>query len=231
MADDIILQFDAVTLDAAPPYEHALDSVSFALKAGELAAVRVPGPHVRLPLADAAEGLAEPAAGRVLFLGEDWALLPPGPAAAARGRVGRVFEDHGWASNLDADENVTVAQRFHTARTDGEIEQEAGALARKMGFADLPRMRPALMRPSELRRLEWVRAFLGEPRLVILENPARGVAEERVPALIEAVAGARARGAAVLWIEGETGGWLRAAEGATLRLELKGAALVPVAGG
>jgi phospholipid/cholesterol/gamma-HCH transport system ATP-binding protein len=163
----------------------------------------------------------------VAFLGADWKTAPPDDQAARRGRIGRVFDGHGWISNLDVDENMTLARRHHTTRPAGEIERDAEALVRRFGLPELPRLRPALMAPADLRRAEWVRAFLGEPRLVILEQPTRDVFAEAIPALAAAVDDACARGAAVLWLMDDERAWSRAAAGAAHRWKMRGAALVP----
>ena len=68
---------------------------------------------VRLPLADAAEGLAENYEGTAAFLGREWRSVPPVEGAALRGRIGRVFDavgavGTGWVNSLDVDENIML---------------------------------------------------------------------------------------------------------------------------
>lgn len=176
---------------------------SFSLGPGETALIRI-GPEDRsLPLGDLAEGIVAPSAGCVRFLGKDWREYTAHEGAGARGSIRRVFRSDGWLSNLDVDENVTLAQRHHTPRPAAEIEEEAERWARRFGMDGLPRMRPALAEPGDLRRAEWVRAFLGTPALMILEEPMRDVRSDRLPALAQALRQARDRGAAVLWMTAE----------------------------
>ena len=200
MSPTSILCFDRVSLAAQLPYAHDLTEVSFELGAGELGLVLVP-PHAEgLPLADLAAGLVGPDSGIVKFEDTDWEEMAADAAAAARGWIGRVFEVRGWISNLDVDENITLAQRHHTTRPIGEIEAEALALAQQFGFADLPRMRPALLRAGELRRAAWIRALLGAPKLILLEYPLRDIPTTEAVKLLTVVQTARARGAAALWL-------------------------------
>jgi len=117
-----------------------------------------------------------------------------------RAQIGRVFDGHGWISNLNVNENVTLAQRHHTRRPDAEILAEAEALARAFGLNELPKIRPALVAPQDLRRAEWIRGFLGQPRLVLLERPMQGVPLEHLPRLLDAVQEACTRKTAVLWL-------------------------------
>ena len=195
-----IVSFEKATVDGAPAYDTALAEATFQVASGELALVNIGEHYSHVPLADAAEGLVHPAAGRVLYLGRDWAGLSPTEAAACRGTIGRVFESHGWISNLDMDENITLPLFHHTTRPMEDIVREAEQWARDFGFTELPRLRPARMKRADLRRAEWVRAFLGDPHLVILENPMRDVYAEGLQLLAGAIEKVRQRGTAVLWI-------------------------------
>ena len=227
MSDEIILSFENVTLAAQPPYEVGLAGVSFSLKGADLMLVRIEEGLTRLPFADVAQGLVEPDAGRVAFLGEDWRTMPPNRSAECRGKIGRVFETHAWISNLDVDENITLAQRHHTRRPENEIAAEAGALAAQFGLGELPRARPDVVRRADLRRAEWARAFIGEPQLVILENPTKDVYMDALPGLVGAVKAARGRGAAVIWMTDDVRVLSQVARESTQKLEFRGAGLVP----
>jgi phospholipid/cholesterol/gamma-HCH transport system ATP-binding protein len=227
MSDETILVFENVTIPAQPPDEAGLAGVSFSLKSGELMLVRVEEGLARIPFADAAEGLVNPDAGRVAFLGEDWRMMPPNRSAERRGKIGRVFETHAWISNLDVDENITLGQRHHTARPENEIAQEAETLVRQFGLGNLPRVRPALARRYDLRRAEWARAFVGEPLLIILENPTKDVHLDALPGLMGAVKTARGRGAAAIWMTDDMRVLSQVASESTHKFEFRGAGLVP----
>ena len=194
-----ILEFDCVSLRKVAHGQAEMHGVSFRLMPGDLARVQLEPGNEQLPLADAAEGLIEPDEGSVAFMGERWPEMTPDRELALRARIGRVFYGHGWISNLNVLENLILAQRHHTSRPDPEIMAEAQDLARSFGLREVPAGRPALVLQRDLRRAEWIRAFLGQPALILLERPTFGVAVEHVPLLIRAVEAALAGGAAVLW--------------------------------
>ena len=207
-----ILELTGVTVESDPAYDSPIWNVSLRLGPGELALVRLERGVVRLPLADAAGGLAEDYVGTAAFLGRDWRSVARGEGAALRGRIGRVFDADaahgaGWVSHLDVDENIVLAQRHHTRRPSSEIEAEAAKLARMFGLPGLPRGRPAQTRLPDLQRAACARAFLGTPDLILLERPAQGVFPEIMPPLINAVRSARARGAAVVWLTDTPAVW------------------------
>lgn len=199
-----ILNFSDVTIATGAHYETGLCNISFGLDPGDLLLVRIERENERLPLADAAEGLAPSTEGSVTFLGEDWRDMSADHAAAQRGKVGRVFEDEGWISNLTVDENIVLSQRHHTQRSEEDILDEALKLARLFGLPGLPVGRPAGVRRPDLRKAACIRAFLGQPALIILERPSRG---DPVTPLENAVRAARERGAAVLWTTGDPQVW------------------------
>src|SRR5262245_54788906 len=145
--------------------------------------------------ADACVGLAEPVAGRVRFLGVDWAELGVEAAAALRSRIGRLVAAGAWIPGLDMTENVLLPQLHNTRRPLAELRAEAARLAAQFGLPGLPAMRPAELPPGDLQRAGLVRAFLGRPRLVILERATEGVYPEILGPLINAIREARMRGA------------------------------------
>jgi len=194
-----ILKFGNVTVPHSPHYETQLWNISFELNSGELLLVRIERENERLPLADAAEGLVPATQGAVRFCGQDWNEMAADHAAAQRGKIGRLFDDEGWISDLDVDQNIMMAQQHHTHRSEDEILEEALKFARMFGLPGLPRGRPGKVRRWDLRKAACIRAFLGQPRLIILEQPVRGVYADFMAPLVNAAQSARKHGAAVLW--------------------------------
>src|SRR5688500_17693720 len=150
--DTPILSLSSLTVEFDPTYDSGIWNVTLRLGPGELALVRLERGHPRLPLADAAEGLVEPAEGSASFLGKDWRSVSPDESSALRGRIGRVFDGQAWVSNLDVDENVVLAQHHHTRRKPAEVADEAAKLARQFGLPGLPSGRPTFTRAPDLQR-------------------------------------------------------------------------------
>ena len=224
-ASTAILKFSEVTVESGGQYETGLWNSSFELSQGELLLVRIERENERLPLVDAAEGLEAPTQGSVKFLGEDWQRMSADHAAAQRGKIGRLFEDEGWISDLDVDENIMLAQRYHTSRSEKDILEEALKLARVFGLPGLPRGRPGKMRRWDLRKAACIRAFLGQPSLIILEQPVHGVYADLMAPLLNAAQSARKRGAAVLWTIVEPKIWNHSGIRATIRARMFGSEL------
>jgi phospholipid/cholesterol/gamma-HCH transport system ATP-binding protein len=221
-----ILSFREVTIEAGPDRGAAVRNASFDLLPGDLMLVRLGEGRLRIPLADAAAGLTAPGGGTVSFCCEDWAGMHPDRAAACRSRIGRVFDEQEWISNLDVDENVTLAQRHHTKKIGEEIAGEAGRLAQAFGLPELPQARCPFVEPENLRRASWVRAFLGDPLLLLLERPERDATAEMLSPLFEAVRAALERGAAALVTTGREALWHGSGLEPRLECSLRGPELV-----
>lgn len=196
-----ILEFQSVTYAAPAGEGGPIRALSFVLQPGELVLLETAMGSPLASWADLACGLVEPESGTVLFEGRSWAGLTPDEAAAARGRIGRTFDGPGWISNLDVDENITLAARYHGTVADEAAYQQAHDLARRLGLDGLPAGRPAHVPAHELRRLQWVRALLGPRRLLILERPLRDLPVGWAGPLLAEVARRRAEGWAVCWLQ------------------------------
>jgi len=217
-----ILRFHDVTIAPDSDRESGISSLNLSLSPGDLTVVLWEKEQVRIPLADAAEGLVSPLRGTVSFLGEDWQKMAANRVAAQRGKIGRVFEGESWLSDLDVDQNITLAQRHHTRRAVKEIEVEATHLCRVFGLPGLPRGRPSNVRWQDLQKAACVRAFLGALILILLENPTVGIYTDVIAPLINTVREACERGAAVLWTTNELQVWNNPELSATARWRVLG---------
>ena len=216
----LVLAFNGVSTE--PLFDSPLWDVTFTLSQGEVLLIRLERGRFRLPLADLAAGVLYPDRGIVEFLGENWLRMSPDYSSAQRGKIGRVFEDHGWISNLDIGENITLAQRHHSTRSDSDIEEEATHLARMFGLPGLPHHPVAGMHREDLRRSELIRAFIGTSVLIILERPTRNIFPGIMPPLMNAIRAARDRGSAVIWTTSEDRVWSESGIHATLKCTMFG---------
>lgn len=219
-----ILAFEGavVTLD---PTVRAVARLDLSVDPGELVLLDPGNTANAARLADVCCGLAPPVQGSVRFLGHDWSMLAPDTANALRGRIGHVFAEGGWVEHLPMMDNVLLQQEHHYRAEPAELRDQALRLASHFGLPGLPLGYPAEHSASELRRSACVRAFLGRPALVLLEEPLSGERGLLEP-LVNAALAALARGVAVIWITAERLVWRDASLPADRRLRLAGGELV-----
>ncbi len=196
-----ILSLERIGLPELPPHDTALEDFSLSLSPGELVTILLDPIRFRTPIPDIACGLIEPESGKACFLDRDWSRRLPGGAARDRGKIGHVFDKHAWVSNLNVDENVILPHMHHCRGSERELCERATALGVHFGLPSLPETRPVATKAADLKRAQCVRAFLGEPALLILERPTYGIYPDLHEALLQSIQEARQRGAAVLWLE------------------------------
>jgi phospholipid/cholesterol/gamma-HCH transport system ATP-binding protein len=215
----------STTIDDLPSHE-----IDLTLMPGDVALVDARDSRRAAWFADLCTGLVLPAAGAARFLSHDWTLVPDYYAAALRGRIGRIFSDGGWIEFLDVPTNVLLPQLHHTREDEAVLRERAIELACAFGLPGLPLGHIADLSRLDLARTACVRAFLGEPALVLLESPVRGQGafmELRDP-LLNAVVAARSEGAAVIWMTQSDMIWNDRSFPASHRLRLHDRGLVPV---
>jgi phospholipid/cholesterol/gamma-HCH transport system ATP-binding protein len=186
-----------IPLDGAGMQSPPIDLV---LTAGSLALIEADDGQQAALLADAAVGLTPPRQGRIRFLDRDWSEVPPLHVQAMRGRIGHVFATGSWIDGLGLLDNILLPQLYHTRRPIAALRDEAALLATMFGLPGVPIGDPGDFSPGDLQRAACVRAFLGRPKLIILEHPTQGVFPSILEPLVNAVRAARDRDAAVLWL-------------------------------
>ena len=177
--------------------------------------------------ADLCCGLGGSHGGRVCFLGRDWAGASNEYVAAMRGRIGRTYGPSGWIEFYGTDVNILASQLHHTRRPVHELREAAAALAQHFGLPGLPLARPGVLPASDLVRADCVRAFLGEPRLVIVDgSEVEQIADLRL-ALLSALTAVQSRRSAAIWLTGSDEIWRDRTLPTTKRLHLTDRGLAP----
>jgi phospholipid/cholesterol/gamma-HCH transport system ATP-binding protein len=204
----------------AEPGEPPQPEIDLRLMPGDLALIDARHATRLAWFGDLCCGLVPLASGSVRFLGRDWSAVPDSYAAALRGRIGRVFTAASWIGYLDVGANILLPQLHHTREGLDGLRRSATQLACAFGLPGLPLVRASELAESDLVRAACVRAFLGDPLLLVLESPAQGRFTTLVPPLLDALARARDRGAAALWLTRGDLVWRNPSISTTHRLRL-----------
>ncbi|WP_408908340.1 ABC transporter ATP-binding protein [Variovorax paradoxus] len=190
-----------------------LDDVSFALHRGRVHSIIGPNGAGKTTLLNVLSGLYKPTKGRVLVQGSDIGAVSP-HRLAERG-VSRTFQNLKVCFNMTVIENVLLGRHRHLdtgfitgiLRLPGlqKSEGQARALARELlefvGLSVDDSTRPDALSYGALKRLEIARALAGDPKLLLLDEPAAGLNPQEtleIKRLIESLA---ARGITVVLVE------------------------------
>jgi phospholipid/cholesterol/gamma-HCH transport system ATP-binding protein len=207
--------------------EFRIPPITLQLLPSEFALVETNDPQRAAWFADLCCGFVRLTEGTVTFLGRDWTAMTPDYAAALRGRIGRVFGNAAWIEFLDMATNVLLPQLHHTRRDARELREEAAKLAGSFGLPGLPMGHPRDLSTKDLARAACIRAFLGEPALLLLESPLQGRFTDLAVPTLEALTSARQKGAAAIWLTGSDLVWRDRSVPVTHRLRLRDYGLIP----
>jgi branched-chain amino acid transport system permease protein len=177
----------------------ALDDVTFAVGFGEIFAVVGPNGAGKSTLFNIISGIEPASAGGLHLAKRDLAPLPIEKRASL---IGRSFQVARLVPDLTALANVMV-RLDQIAPTLDEAERAAAALEQLEGFG-LAQLadRPVRDLPLGQRKLiDLTRAAVGDPPLVLLDEPAVGLAEDELAHLAQLMNQLRARGSAVVIVE------------------------------
>jgi len=224
----IVLRFEDTVLTTDPYGRSVSHELNFEVFGGDFFLIRLARADQTATFADACAGITPPLRGGVYFLGRDWQKLRPDQANALRGRIGSVFSAANWLNHLSLLENILLPQLYHTHRPAGRLRDEAGELAERFGLPGVPLGLPGDFTAADLQRAACVRAFLGQPFLVLLQEPSGGMGFEIISPLIQAIRDARDRGAAVIWLTRKGSIWNDASIPATRRYRLVARKLMEV---
>lgn len=223
--ESVVLSFDDTWLATAEG-DHARLRVDISLCAGDLVIVEAADDQQERALADAACGLLAPTSGAVRFLGHDWASLAPDRANALRGRIGCAFGDGAWIRHLTLLENILLPQLHHTRRPVAEVQDEAVKLAMHFGLPGLPVDLPEACADADLQRSVYVRAFMGQPLLIVMDSAIVEAVPEIIGPLLNAANSVRERRAGVLWLTRKSELCFDRSIPATRRLRVSGNTIV-----
>ena len=188
-----------------------MSQLDFEVREGEILGMIGPNGAGKSTTFNAIAGTYGADAGEVCFAGETILGLAP-HQIAARG-VMRTFQHNRPFAGMPVLDNVMVGAhtRFRgglfsilmgsSFEEENERRKKAAALVEFVGLGELRDADVATLSFGQGRLLEIARALAGEPRLLLLDEPAAGLTPAELERLAEIIRGIAARGIAVLLIE------------------------------
>ena len=169
----------------------AVREFSFAVQPGTIHALIGPNGAGKSTTFNAISRLYQPAAGRILYAGEDITRLPSN-AIAGRG-IARSFQNLELFNELTVLENILIGAHVHCGgslkdRLAAFPDSEMARIAEIMERTDLKAYRDTKARNLDFghqKLLELARALAIRPRLLLLDEPAAGLRNREISALDE----------------------------------------------
>src|SRR5690606_37102997 len=174
----------------------ANDSVDLTVMPGEIHAILGENGAGKSTLMKIIYGVTRPDAGRIVWNGEEVQIASP--AAARDLGIGMVFQHFSLFDTLTVAENISLGLpgRHRMAELEQRIEQKAA----QYGLHLEPRRHVHTLSVGECQRVEIVRALLGDPQLLILDEPTSVLTPQAVQALFGTLRQLAAEGCSILYI-------------------------------
>jgi len=178
---------------------NALDGISFTIEAGSIVTLIGGNGAGKTTTLRALSGLLRPRAGKVEFLGEDITQLAPHQIVARR--LCHVPEGRMIFGNLTVDENLAMGAYL-------QKDKARIASSRHYVFSIFPRLKERLAQAAgtlsggEQQMLAIGRALMGDPKLLLLDEPSLGIAPKLISTIFEKIVEInRVHGVTILLVE------------------------------
>jgi ABC-type branched-subunit amino acid transport system ATPase component len=189
----------------------AVDRLDFEVREGEILGVIGPNGAGKSTTFNLIAGTYAASEGEIRFAGESIAGLAP-HRIAARG-VMRTFQHNRPFAGMPVIDNVLVGAHTRFAKSlwtvvlggsrheEDARREKARELVEFVGLGEYLQADVGTLSFGQGRLLEIARALAGEPKLILLDEPAAGLTPAETARLAEIIRGVAARGIAVLLIE------------------------------
>jgi cell division transport system ATP-binding protein len=167
-----------------PGGKSALESVSFALEAGEMAFLTGRSGAGKSTLLKLIPAIERPTSGAVIVNGQNVSALKRGAIPYLRRNIGLVFQDQKLLYDRNVYENVMLPLAFS-----GQPPQEAARRARaaldKVGLLAREKSNPIELSGGEQQRLAIARAVVNRPALLVADEPTANLDAESAAKVLD----------------------------------------------
>ena len=167
-----------------PGGKSALENVSFALEAGEMAFLTGRSGAGKSTLLKLIPAIERPTSGAVIVNGQNVGALKRGAVPYLRRNIGLVFQDQKLLYDRSAYENVMLPLAFS-----GQPPQEAAKRVRaaldKVGLLAREKANPIELSGGEQQRLAIARAVVNRPAILVADEPTANLDAESAAKVLD----------------------------------------------
>jgi putative ABC transport system ATP-binding protein len=188
-----------MTYPTTPPV-HALQGVSFTVKEGELVSVVGPSGSGKSTLLHLMGTLDRPTGGDITVAGHRVSELTDRELSSLRAHhIGFVFQSFHLLNSLTTLDNVAEGL-LYTGRSLRERRELAEIALRRVGMAHRLDQITAKLSGGEMQRVATARAFVGNPSIMLADEPTGNLDTENSDAIVELIEELNTAGATIVVI-------------------------------
>jgi branched-chain amino acid transport system ATP-binding protein len=177
-----------------------IDSFSASVAEGEILGVVGPNGAGKTTLLNLVSATSRIDAGRITYGGVD--ITGTGPEQRCRMGIARTYQIPQPFRALTVFENVLVGATYGCGRPERRATHVATLAALdRAGLGARANQVAGTLTLLQRKRLELARALATEPRLLLLDEPAGGLADAEVAELVVTIGQLRGQGITIVWIE------------------------------
>lgn len=170
----VVPAIEFIDVDLAFDDKVVLDKVSFTVRRGETKIVLGGSGTGKSTIINLVLGLLKPDAGRIIIDGEDVTEFDEPEMMRIRKKIGMIFQEGALFDSLSVYENV--AYRLHEERVDeDEVEHEVRRMLKFVNLEDAIDKMPIELSGGMRRRVGIARALVGNPSIVLFDEPTAGL--------------------------------------------------------
>lgn len=167
----------------------ALDDVCLTMDAGEMVAVVGPSGAGKSSLLAVCGGLRTPTSGRISIDGIDMnAASRSEQTKIRRDHIGFVFQQSNLVPSLTSVDQLLLLVHLRGKRPGAADRERAMQLLDEVGIADKAKRRPGELSGGERQRVGIARAFMSEPKILLVDEPTSMLDHNRGKQIVELLA-------------------------------------------
>lgn len=177
---------------------HALKDVTLEIPQGKCCVLTGPSGSGKTTLLNIAALLTRPSKGRVVLFGKDTTRIGEyGLDRLRRQEIGVIFQSLNLLGALSVIDNVTLPLVPHGIGL--KIRTRIGLkVLENLGLGEFAAMRAEQLSGGQQQRVAIARALIGQPSLIIADEPTSNLDEESVEAIVKSLAMLKAEGKTLL---------------------------------
>src|SRR4051794_30696334 len=205
MTSTALLEIDGVSKEFGPV--QALDRVDFAVEPGEVVGLVGDNGAGKSTLVKTIAGIHQPDAGTIRFGGQAVGISRPQDATALG--IATVYQDLALCDNLDVVANIFLGQeeispgpaQVSRQLDEAKMEHRAGELLSGLSVT-IPSLRTEVgtLSGGQRQQVAVARSLLGEPRVVLLDEPTAALGVPQTKQVLELIRRLREQGLGVVVI-------------------------------